>query len=757
MGFHQKLVGTAAVLCVALVFCVAGAVFADGPTIRAVDQPAGETQLLVQHFVPPTDKAGGGSLDCEALANNPGIEPATFAAECGYWKTSVIGGTNTELGPTDLGYAQDIGFVSDNFVSFQLGDFPGQTVVGQQTDAYYGMDFDPGATTLWALNDTSGTLGTIDLASGAYTPVVACPGPGGGTWSGLTIDSLGGFWGSTVDSLYTIDPGTGASTLVGAFGTTGALVIDIAVNATGDMYLHDIGDDSIYSVNTATGAATLIGLTGYNANYAQGMDFDAIDGTLYIALYEGGGANVYGTVDLATGAVTALATSNPEGEFEMAAQTAAGDFEPLRCNGATVSFEDGDFIPDDWSITTNADPGGEWLVSTDNSSTYFAIPATPAGTRYASANDDAAGSGSDGSADYLYSNIIDLSTASAASMDFLFFFTGVYGQIAGGVEVSGDGGATWDGEIIVPTVSDWAGYNLDLSAYAGNDNVQVRFHSDDGGDWATGFAVDGISLACTQPAITMVKTVGTVDGVCATTDTIVVPPGTDVYYCYTVTNTGNTALGLHDLVDDQLGTILDDLAYDLQPGASVEVLLNAVNIATTTVNTATWTAFNPDPVEADEAEATDDATVVVLENDTCDDAIELTCPAGGGTFSVLGSTLLASYTGPFFCDTDHTAPELWYKIMGNGGGITATTCSANTNYDTKLSSFDGTCGALGCVIGDDDDFDCSFSSLQTTINWTSVLDTEYYIMVHGYSSGVGDFELTITCDIPVELQSFTIE
>jgi hypothetical protein len=30
-------------------------------------------------------------------------------------------------------------------------------------------------------------------------------------------------------------------------------------------------------------------------------------------------------------------------------------------------------------------------------------------------------------------------------------------------------------------------------------------------------------------------------------------------------------------------------------------------------------------------------------------------------------------------------------------------------------------------------------------------------MVHGYSSGVGDFELTVTCDIPVELQSILVE
>ena len=51
------------------------------------------------------------------------------------------------------------------------------------------------------------------------------------------------------------------------------------------------------------------------------MDFDNEDGTLYIFLYRGSGANVYGTVNLATGVVTALASTNPTGEFEGATQT----------------------------------------------------------------------------------------------------------------------------------------------------------------------------------------------------------------------------------------------------------------------------------------------------------------------------------------------------------------------------------------------------------------------------------------------------
>ena len=113
-----------------------------------------------------------------------------------------------------------------------------------------------------------------------------------------------------------------------------------------------------------------------------------------------------------------------------------------------------------------------------------------------------------------------------------------------------------------------------------------------------------------NPAIVMTKTVGTEMGVCATTDSITVVEGATVYYCYTVENTGDITLSLHDLDDDQLGTILDDFAFDLAPGASVDTVaaglsLSAV-ITETTTNTAVWTAFN---VTGESATYTDTATV----------------------------------------------------------------------------------------------------------------------------------------------------
>ncbi len=91
-------------------------------------------------------------------------------------------------------------------------------------------------------------------------------------------------------------------------------------------------------------------------------------------------------------------------------------------------------------------------------------------------------------------------------------------------------------------------------------------------------------------AIELNKTVGVVPGVCATTDSITVSTGTTVYYCYQVENTGDVTFNFHDLDDDQLGVILNDLPYVLAPGAFSPEVIVADVVSGPVVNTGTWTA-----------------------------------------------------------------------------------------------------------------------------------------------------------------------
>ncbi len=279
-------------------------------TLRMAVQQAVQASTLIWN----AEKLKG---ECAVYVDSPLAEPAEAKACYDFVPESQV--FNMPMSPSDIGYALEM-YNTDTLVTFPLNNFTGQTVVGALSASYYGVDFDPTATVLYALNDNTDQLGTIDLTTGAFTALVPCAAPVD-NWTGLTIDPINGtFYASDATDLYIINPATGASTLVGPFGGGSSIMIEIAMNTAGEMYGHDIATDSIYRINPATGAATLIGATGYAANFAQGMDFDNSDGTLYIFLYQGGGANVYGTVNLATGAVTPLAVSSPSGEFEGAIQ-----------------------------------------------------------------------------------------------------------------------------------------------------------------------------------------------------------------------------------------------------------------------------------------------------------------------------------------------------------------------------------------------------------------------------------------------------
>jgi hypothetical protein len=111
------------------------------------------------------------------------------------------------------------------------------------------------------------------------------------------------------------------------------------------------------------------------------------------------------------------------------------------------------------------------------------------------------------------------------------------------------------------------------------------------------------------PAIEMEKTVGLDPMVCATTEAIEVPAGSEVTFCFQVFNTGNVPLSTHDLEDTELGVILNDYDEPLLPGNSFAILTETVVYITTT-NHAIWTAYNPGP--SDIVTATDSATVSAI-------------------------------------------------------------------------------------------------------------------------------------------------
>ena len=264
-------------------------------------------------------------IDCEAFANYHGVEPEGYAQQCLGAAPAPATSNAPGRAPDDMAFAHDIGFISDDITNHPNNDLSAGVVVGTSTAPVFGYDYDSTLSTLYAIDTAANTLSISD-GVGGLAPVGPLNNPLGEAWTGLAVDPMTDtIYASAVScnvssSLYTVDPATGASTLIGT-DTLGLCMIAIAMNCDGELYGHDIITDSIYLIDTATGAHTLVGPTGLAANFAQGMDFDNEDGTLYIHGYTGGGTNTYGTVDLGSGAITPVNVDNPLGEFEGATMT----------------------------------------------------------------------------------------------------------------------------------------------------------------------------------------------------------------------------------------------------------------------------------------------------------------------------------------------------------------------------------------------------------------------------------------------------
>jgi len=145
-------------------------------------------------------------------------------------------------------------------------------------------------------------------------------------------------------------------------------------------------------------------------------------------------------------------------------------------------------LPNGWSRSSLSTG---WEFGSDLSSSYWDIPTH---TVYAAANDDAAGSSGDGSMDLLVMPQIDLSgaTPGVPILSFDSYFGADYGQLAY-VEASTDG-TTWTDIFDVPDETDWSAQTVALNDYIGQAAVYIRFHADDNGQWASGWAIDNVSI-----------------------------------------------------------------------------------------------------------------------------------------------------------------------------------------------------------------------------------------------------------------------
>jgi hypothetical protein len=253
------------------------------------------------------------------------------------------------------------------------------------------------------LDDDFGTLYTLDFDTGEFLALSTADGseqvvgtaatPANEDWSGLALDRSSGtlyasstqMSGGVSSTLHVIDPATGAATPVGPIAG-GGRIIEIAADAAGQLYGVDIAGDALVAIDKATGAASAIGPLGFDAEFAEGLDFDAATGLLYFAAVNNESpfsqpGQMY-TIDPATGHATlvggisvdpttaqiaafAIATAGgpcvaPQDVPWLSVSQTAGTTAPGASTSLAVAFDAGALAPGSYAATlciASNDPG----------------------------------------------------------------------------------------------------------------------------------------------------------------------------------------------------------------------------------------------------------------------------------------------------------------------------------------------------------------------------------------------------------------
>jgi hypothetical protein len=161
-------------------------------------------------------------------------------------------------------------------------------------------------------------------------------------------------------------------------------------------------------------------------------------------------------------------------------------------------FEDPLFPPPGWR---NGCQGytGHWQRTDDGSNPNWVVP--PWDSYYACSNGTTSGSDDDACCDYLITPPLDLRESEGYAMYLDSYYDGSFGQLAF-IEYSYDAGATWEVLFQLSPSLNWEQLELDLTTFSGLSGtapIWFAFHADDGGAWASGWAVDNVKVQVPAP------------------------------------------------------------------------------------------------------------------------------------------------------------------------------------------------------------------------------------------------------------------
>ena len=299
------------------------------------------------------------ALDCPALADSPGVMPGAYTWQClglpsvkrqTPWLSPVTSGDVDNLAYS-IQLSAMSGFSEQGFYRFALDGFASPEAINVEPGFanMYGLDFNPAGTRLYGVQHLLGgsphRIVTVDTQTGDATTLgfigsLLALAPRDQI-TGLSIDPRSGDAYITSVNLLTNNPQLTEARLwrLNLHSTTPTLVgrllpdelrtifIDLAIDCQGRLFAHNISDDSLYRINPGDASAERVGGHGFDANFAQGMDFDNQDGQLYAALHTADGNSTLGRFDLETGAFEAIGPG-PLGQWEVAL--------PNTCAPATI-------------------------------------------------------------------------------------------------------------------------------------------------------------------------------------------------------------------------------------------------------------------------------------------------------------------------------------------------------------------------------------------------------------------------------------
>jgi predicted aconitase with swiveling domain len=224
---------------------------------------------------------------------------------------------------------------------------------------------DPANPTTGYVLDNTGAFYSFDVASGFYTSL----GTISGEWLGMEYDQTSGIlYAISLTDLYVIDPVGLTATLVGPLGLPGgALPIALAIDNTGAGYTYDLVDDNLYGIDMTTGAATVIGNIGFDANFGQGMCYDALTDTVYMAAFNNATfAAEWRSVNTTTGASTLIGPIVTTAATTQVAWVSIGESlpppacpEPTNLMVSNITPTSADLS---WTAEPNASNGYIWYV-----------------------------------------------------------------------------------------------------------------------------------------------------------------------------------------------------------------------------------------------------------------------------------------------------------------------------------------------------------------------------------------------------------